>query len=80
MIASNFNQTFYTETGLIEGNSYIFRARSFNSIGFSEYSDEFEIFAAIVPSAPVELIRDNEGSSQTQIAFQWEAPIEDGGR
>ena len=69
LIASNFNQTFHTETGLIEGNSYRFRARSFNVIGFSEYSDEFEIFAAIVPSAPQELVRDNEGTSQTQIAF-----------
>ena len=61
-----------------EGASYKFRIRARNQIGFSAYSSVFSILAAVVPDEPTSFIRDENSTTENQVAFTWSAPLDDG--
>ena len=46
-IASNLNQTSYSESGLTENTTYKFRLRARNEIGFGNYSSEISVSTLI---------------------------------
>ena len=59
-VATGITSTSYTQTVSTEGDSYKFRVRARNEIGFSEYSSVFSIIAAIIPDPPTTFIRDED--------------------
>ena len=79
-VASGVTLTSYTKTGLNEGQSYKFRLRSRNTIGFSTYSSPiFTIKAATNPDVPTSIQRNEGSTTKTQVAFTWLVPTDDGG-
>ena len=44
-------------TDLVEGETYYFRIKAKNYVGYSEYSSEFSIIAASAPSVPYDIRR-----------------------
>ena len=48
-------------------------------IGVGSLTSAFSIVAAVVPSVPTSLTRDNVNTSKTQVAFIWSAPTDNGG-
>ena len=78
-IASSVFSTSYTKTGLNEGQSYKFRLRSRNSVGYSTYSSPFTIVAATKPDVPTSFLRNESSTTKTQVAFSWNAPSDNGG-
>ncbi len=58
------NQTYYINTDLVEGTSYSYRVRAYNSLGGSSYSP-----LAIVPESPSNLIA--TAVSSTMINLTW---------
>lgn len=60
---------------MISGKNYLFRVRSRNEFGYSEYSDELQLLVAFVPERPVppstSVIADN-------VILTWTAPFDSG--
>jgi len=65
----------FVDSGLISGKNYLFRVRSRNEFGYSEYSDELQLLVAFVPERPVppstSVIADN-------VILTWTAPFDSG--
>ena len=61
------NETNYTtDTDINSGETYLFRVRARNSVGFGNYSDVLEILAAVAPvTPPTGLVRDEELTNTT---------------
>ena len=78
-VASGVTGTSYLKTGLSNGNSYKFRVRARNSIGYSSYSSPFSILAATLPNPPTTFVRDQGSTTKSQVTFSWSAPVSDGG-
>ena len=77
-IATGVTSTSYTQTGLQAGTLYKFRVRARNTFYFSDYSSEFSIIAATIPSqpsAPTTALND-DGS---QVVITWDLPSDLGG-
>jgi hypothetical protein len=78
-LASGVTALTYTKTGVTSGVTYQFKVAARNSIGLSVYSGSISIIAAVVPSVPNSLTRDNANTDSTQVAFTWSAPSSNGG-
>jgi titin len=60
--------TSYTDTGLTEGTTYVYRVRGYNGNGgFSDYTNT--AIGVTVPAAPASFTAD--GSSGTQVVLNW---------
>ena len=55
------------------GSNYKFKVEARNAVGYSVYSAEIDILAAIIPGAPSEPITYNDG---TNVYLRWDAPSE----
>ena len=78
-VAAGVTTTSYTKTGLTAGTTYNFKVQARNVIGVGSLTSAFSIVAAVVPSVPTTLTRDNVNTSKTQVAFIWSAPTDNGG-
>jgi len=67
----------WTVTGLTKGESYKFRFRAKNSIGWSEYSDETTILAADVPETPEKPVP--LAATDTSVQLQLDTVLDNGG-
>jgi len=56
------------------GNMYKFKVKSRNAVGFSDFSEELQILAAILPGAPSTPITYNDG---TNVYLKWNPPSDD---
>ena len=74
------NQTsFKLDTGISAGETYSFRVKARNSVGFSDYSKVLEIIAATTPDAsPSDVANDRTQTATNQLTFSWEAPSDSG--
>ena len=77
-VATGLTTTARTQSSLTEGNTYQFRVRARNAVGFSPYSTVFSILAATVPSKPASPTTTLSGDS-TQVVIDWTAPADSGG-
>ena len=58
--------SYTTKTDITSGVTYFYRVRARNSVGFSNYSDDLPILAAVAPvNSPTELVRDDELTDTT---------------
>lgn len=76
VLASHLTTRSYTATGLYAGTEYTFKAKSRNSVGYSELSDPVVITAAKVPdqpTAPTTAILD-----RWSVVIDWVAPYDGG--
>jgi hypothetical protein len=55
----------YTKFGVSSGQTYQFKVAARNSIGLSDFTSAFSIIAAVIPSAPQSLARDNANTDST---------------
>ena len=65
-----------TVTGLTNGNSYTYRVRDSNSVGWSDPSDWVTSIAAAAPGAPTGL---QAVAGDFSATLSWTAPTDDGG-
>ena len=63
------NVTTYTNTGLTSGATYYYRVRATNTVGNSQYSNEFPITLPTVPTAPTGLSA--IATSGTSVNLSW---------
>jgi hypothetical protein len=68
----------FVSTGLTPGNNYRYKVKAVNYAGIGPFSVESEfIIAAVVPDAPINLIRLYADNSF--ITIGWETPLYNGG-
>jgi len=60
-----------TITGLISGATYTFKFRSFNVVGFSEFSEQVRYAIASPPAKPATPTKDMQMSTKTSIYIKW---------
>lgn len=73
------DQRSYIASGLIFGNSYVFKVAAENSFGIGPYtnlSDPVTIVSGAVPSPPTSVIGN---SLDSEVALSWNPPQNDGG-
>lgn len=58
MAKNNHIGTTYTKTSLQAGKAYRFRVTARNAEGYSDFSEEIEIYAAVLPDAPLNFAND----------------------
>lgn len=78
LAADGVANTNHIETGLSVGNKYTFKVKARNAVGFSDWSDYFEIFAATVPAAVAAPTAQLSGDEES-VVIDWNAPGDDGG-
>jgi hypothetical protein len=75
VVSQNNLGTTFLDTNLISGSNYMFRVRSRNEFGYSDYSDSITLLVAFVPQLPVppvtSVIADN-------VILTWQAPYNNG--
>ena len=78
--STGLDQTsFKLDTGISAGETYSFRVKARNSVGFSDYSKVLEIIAATTPDAsPSDVANDRTQTAANQLTFSWEAPSDSG--
>lgn len=76
VVASGLTSTAHIQSGLTAGNTYKFRAKARNAVGFSDYSSIFSILAATIPSQPTAPTTTLSGSD---IVIDWNPPTDTGG-
>lgn len=72
-LATGLTATSYTAINLIGGNTYKFKVRARNSVGYSVSSSEVSILCARAPDAPVSVSRNSLTTTSTQIGITWVA-------
>ena len=71
-------ETSYTQdSGISSGETYGFRVKARNSVGFSNYSSSIDIIAGTIPSTPDAPTTKSIDADQIQII--WSSPSDDGG-
>ena len=60
-----------TINGLTSGATYTFKFRSFNVVGFSEFSEQARFAIASPPAKPVTPTKDMQMSTKTSIYIKW---------
>jgi hypothetical protein len=60
-----------SQQSISSGSFYKFKVEARNAVGYSEYSQEFEILSAIIPGAPSTPITYNDG---TNVFIRWDPP------
>jgi Fibronectin type III domain len=65
----------FVDSGLTSGSSYLFRVRSQNSFGYSDYSEELELLVAYVPKLPVP---PTTSVVANNVILTWVAPDDNG--
>ena len=68
---------FTVTTGVTEKNTYFFKVRAVNFVGWSGFSPVLESFAAVPPSTPLEFAVID--SSLGAVTLSWREPLQDGG-
>lgn len=63
--------------GVTKGLNYHFKIRAINAVGYSEFSEPLIVYAAIVPSVPLNF--NVTGSDTSSVSLSWEPPRYDGG-
>jgi len=58
---------------LTTGTKYRFRYRSYNAMGYSDYSDSIRIGLGPLPTTPLAPTRHSNGNSPTSIGLSWTA-------
>ena len=74
--ASTSGSTSQLFSGLAQGNYYQFKVQALNAIGYSPSSPPHLVVAADPPSQPDSPQKNQELTSQTQIAVSWTEPID----
>ena len=70
------NMIIFTDTGLVNGQTYYYRVSAVNAIGEGPLSAEISASPAGVPSVPLSF---TVTPGNAQIALSWSAPGDDGG-
>lgn len=65
-------------SGIVAGSLYSFTVSATNGRGESLPSAAISIYAATIPSAPINLIR-SSSTSKSSVTFTWSAPASNGG-
>lgn len=65
----------FVDSGLTSGSNYLFKVRSRNSFGYSDYSDSIQLLVAFVPSLPNPPVTSVIASN---VILTWEAPNDNG--
>lgn len=61
------------------GKAYRFRVTARNAEGYSDFSEEIEIYAAVLPDAPLNFANDVDWTDANQITLTWTDGVSDGG-
>jgi titin len=75
------NTTSYTDTGLIPNTKYYYRIRAYNSVGYSDYSNEANATTQkeiIIPNKPTNLSASAKSTTEINLTWTDNSDNEDG--
>jgi hypothetical protein len=65
----------YTAVALTKGETYQFKVRAHNSIGYGSLSDALAVVAADKPNQPLNVQNVESSTDRTQITIVWTEPV-----